>query len=335
MTETDISPIILNCENVVGQFKGPFGIIQPVNGISLKVHLGDVVALAGESGCGKSTFGELITGSPRKILHFISGSIKILDFDVYRTDPEILRTEVKAKVIAYVPQASLESLNPVKRIKHFILDVVKQRTGKIGNKNEVYQMARDHFKRLGLKGNIIDRYPHELSGGMKQRAVLAISTLFNPKLLIVDEPTSALDVSSQQLLIKMLYEMLKAKIIESILFISHDLATLRQICTKAIIMYAGDFVEEGSMDEIIEGPLHPYTEALIASFVAFNPDNTRTKLKSIPGAPPDFRDPPQGCRYHPRCPKMMDICQSEKPPIFNLQEKTRKVKCWLYNDKNV
>ncbi|MFX0135500.1 MAG: ABC transporter ATP-binding protein [Candidatus Hodarchaeota archaeon] len=334
MTETNTSPIILNCENVVGQFKGPFGIIQPVNGISLKVHLGDVVAIAGESGCGKSTFGELITGSPRKILHFISGSIKILDFDVYRTDPEIIRTEVKAKILGYVPQASLESLNPVKRIKHLILDVEKQRTGKIGNKNEVYQMARDHFKRLGLKGNIIDRYPHELSGGMKQRAVLAISTLYNPKLLIVDEPTSALDVSSQQLMIKMLYEMLEAKIIESILFISHDIATLRQICTKAIIMYAGEFVEEGSMDEVIENPLHPYTEALISSFVAFNPDNTRTKLKSIPGAPPDFRNPPQGCRYHPRCSKMMDICQSEEPPIFNLLE-GRNVKCWLFKDKKV
>ena len=334
MTETEVSPIILDCDEVVGQYRGSFGIIQPVNGVSLKIRLGEVVGLAGESGCGKSTFGELITGSPRKILHFVSGSIKIQDYDVYRTDPEILRTEVKAKIIGYVPQASLESLNPVKRIKHFILDVEKQRTGEIGSKNEVYQKARDHFKRLGLEGTIIDRYPHELSGGMKQRAVLAISTLYNPKLLIVDEPTSALDVSSQQLMIKMLYEMLKAKIIESILFISHDIATLRQICTKAIIMYAGNIVEEGTMDDLIEDPQHPYTEALIASFVAFNPDNTHIKLNSIPGAPPDFRDPPKGCGYHPRCTQTMAICQSEDPPVFHLQE-GRKVKCWLYKDKNV
>ena len=138
---------LLKCEHVIGQYRGLFGVIQPVNDVSLTVRSGDIIGIVGESGCGKSTFGELLTGSPRDILYFVSGSIKIL---------------------AYVPQSSLESLNPVKRIRDFILDVIKQRTGKIGDKGEVFKMAKEHFKRLGLDGNVIDRFPHELSGGMRQ-----------------------------------------------------------------------------------------------------------------------------------------------------------------------
>ena len=217
---------LLKCEHVIGQYRGLFGVIQPVNDVSLTVRSGDIIGIVGESGCGKSTFGELLTGSPRDILYFVSGSIKILDYDMYRTNPETIRTEVKAKIMAYVPQSSLESLNPVKRIRDFILDVIKQRTGKIGDKGEVFKMAKEHFKRLGLDGNVIDRFPHELSGGMRQRTVVAISTLFNPKLLIVDEPTSALDVTSQKILIQMFYEMYQMKVIESILFISHDISVV-------------------------------------------------------------------------------------------------------------
>lgn len=325
---------LLKCEHVVGQYKGIFGVIQPVNDVSLTVKSGDIIGIVGESGCGKSTFGELITGSPRDILYFISGNIKILDYDIYRTDPEIIRTKVKAKIMAYVPQSSLESLNPVKRIRDFILDVIKQRTGIVGNKEEVFKMAGDHFQRLGLDSKVIDRFPHELSGGMRQRVVVAISTLFNPKLLIVDEPTSALDVTSQKILIKMLYEMYESKIIESILFISHDIATLRQLCTKSVVMYAGEIVEEGTMDDIVNFPNHPYTQALISSFVAFHHDLKRKKLHSITGAPPDLSNPPPGCRFHPRCSKVMDICKKDSPPVFILS-KERKVKCWLFQSEKV
>ena len=325
---------LLKCEHVIGQYKGLFGVIQPVNDVSLTVNSGEIIGIVGESGCGKSTFGELITGSPRDILYFISGSIKILDYDVYRTDPEIIRTEVKAKIMSYVPQSSLESLNPVKRIRDFIFDVIKQRTGQVGDKDKVLDMARNHFKRLGLDESIIDRFPHELSGGMRQRAVVAISTLFNPKLLIVDEPTSALDVTSQKILIQMLFEMYESQIIESILFISHDIATLRQLCTRTVVMYAGEIVEEGSMDDIVNSPNHPYTQALISSFVAFHRDLKRKKLHSISGAPPDLTNPPEGCRFNPRCDKVMDICKKENPPIFKIDEK-KSVKCWLFKEKEM
>ena len=322
---------LLMCEHVVGQYRGLFGVIQPVNDVSLTVHSGDIVGIVGESGCGKSTFGELITGSPRDILYFVSGKISVQNYSIYESDPEIIRTEVKAKIMSFVPQSSLEALNPVKRIRDFIFDVVRQRTGKLTDKNSIVTMAQDHFERLGLDRNVINLYPHELSGGMKQRVVVAISTLFNPKLLIVDEPTSALDVTSQKALIKMFDEMYKDKIIESILFISHDIATIRQLCTRMVIMYAGEIVEEGKLEELIAEPAHPYTQALISSFVAFHPGKKVEKLHSIPGAPPDLSDPPTGCRFHPRCGKVMEKCKTENPPIFK-KNTDRSVKCWLYKE---
>lgn len=327
-------PYLLKCEHIIGQYRGLFGIIQPVNDVSLTVYHRDIVGIVGESGCGKSTLGELITGSPRDILYFTSGSIKILDYDIYHLDPEVIRTQVKAKIMSYVPQSSLESLNPVKRIRDFILDVVKQRSTTKRQRNEILDMAKKHFNKLGLDDSIIDRFPHELSGGMRQRAVVAISTLFNPKLLIVDEPTSALDVTSQKALIKMLYELFQENIIESILFISHDIATIRQICTRIVVMYAGEIVEEGSMDDVISNPYHPYTKALISSFVAFHRDLKRKKMSSITGAPPDLSNPPAGCRFNPRCQNVMDICRNEEPPTFKLG-KGKMVKCWLFEDQEV
>ena len=327
--KTDSSGYLLKCDHVVGQYRGLFGIIQPVNDVSLTVNPGDIVGIVGESGCGKSTFGELMTGTPRDILYFVSGSIKISNYELYRSDPELVRTQVKAKIMAFVPQSSLESLNPVKRIRDFILDVVVQRTGKKGNKEEIFKMVQDHFERLGLERNVINLYPHELSGGMKQRVVVAISTLFNPKLLIVDEPTSALDVTSQKALIQMFYEMYKSNIIESIIFISHDIATIRQICNRIVVMYAGEIVEEGPLDKVIASPNHPYTQALISSFVAFHPGKNVERLNSIPGAPPDLSDPPKGCRFHPRCSKVMDICTTEDSPMYQL-ENDISTKCWLF-----
>ena len=325
------TPVLLKCEHVVGQYRGIFGVVQPVNDVSLTVNSGDILGIVGESGCGKSTFGELLTGTPRDILHFISGKINILRYNMYKDDPEIIRTEVKSKIMAFVPQSSLESLNPVKRIRDFIFDVLKERTGKTGDKYKAFELAQSHFERLGLDKSVINLYPHELSGGMKQRVVVAISTLFNPKLLIVDEPTSALDVTSQKALIKMFLDLYVEKIIESIIFISHDIATIRQICTRIVVMYAGEIVEESPLEDILDSPKHPYTQALITSFIAFHPDKKIKKLESIPGAPPDLSNPPKGCRFNPRCPQVMDICKEKNPPQFSIGPK-RSVKCWLFKE---
>jgi len=325
------SEYILKVKNLKGYYKGSFGIVQGCDGVSIDVKRGEIVGIAGESGCGKSTLAELISGTPRPVLYFEEGMVEVDGFNVYEIDPEVLRTQIKCQRMSYVPQANLESLNPIKKIGNFIIDVVKQRTGEERpNLKDVLQMAGDHFERVGLNRDILQKYPHELSGGMKQRAVIAISTLWNPKLLIIDEPTSALDVSSQQRMIRMLFELMQNKIIEAILFISHDIAALRQLCTRAIIMYSGRIIEEADMDDIIYYPLHPYTKGLVASFVAYNPDGSRPKLTSIPGSHPSHMNPPPGCRFHPRCTECMEKCKTIEPPMFALQ-KGRKVKCWLFD----
>ncbi|MFX0125573.1 MAG: oligopeptide/dipeptide ABC transporter ATP-binding protein [Candidatus Hodarchaeota archaeon] len=322
---------LLIVENLKGYYKGIFGIVHGVDDVSLKIKRGEIVGLAGESGCGKSTLAELITGTPRPLLHYEEGNVILDKYKIFKTDPEILRIKIKCKLMSYVPQASMESLNPVKKIKDFIMDVVWERTGKKGTKKEVFEFAENHFERVGLDRQVLDRYPFELSGGMKQRVVIAISTMWNPHLLIIDEPTSALDVTSQKRMIKMLADLKDEGIIQSILFVSHDIATLRQLCDRCIIMYCGEIVESGSMNDIINKPLNPYTQGLISSIVSFNPDGTRpTELRSIPGNQPDLRNPPPGCRFHPRCSLAMSHCKTEEPPIFKQGNKDHRVKCWLY-----
>ncbi|MFX1282993.1 MAG: ABC transporter ATP-binding protein [Promethearchaeota archaeon] len=326
-----MSDLLLDVKNLKGYYKGVFGVVHGVDDVTFTLEKGEIVGLAGESGCGKSTLAELITGTPRPLLHYEEGTVIVDGFNIYEINKEDLRTEVKCKRMSYVPQASLESLNPVKKIKNFIMDVVRERTGKKGEKKKIQKLAADHFARVGLDKDVLNRYPHELSGGMKQRVVIAISTLWNPTLLIIDEPTSALDVTSQKRMVKMLSEVKKEGIIQSILFVSHDIATLRQICDRIIIMYCGEIVETGKMGDIINNPLHPYTKGLISSIVSFNPDGTRpAELKSIPGEQPDLRNPPSGCRFHPRCYSAGTHCKEYEPPIYTPSGKDHQVKCWLF-----
>jgi len=338
---------LLEIEDLKGYYRGVFGVVRAVDGVSLIVDNGEIVGIVGESGCGKSTLAQLCSGSPNPLLHYESGKILVDGSDIYKIDPEVLRTEIKCKRMSYIPQASMDSLNPVKRIRDFIMDVVTERTGKKPSKLsvlkisddqlklEVLKMAGDHLEKLGLNREVLDQYPHELSGGMKQRVVIGISTLWNPKLLIIDEPTSALDVTTQRLVIKTLVNLKKEGIIQSILFISHDITVLGQLCNRCAVMYGGKIVEVASMSSILENALHPYTRALISSIVSYDPERMgKGGLKSIPGAPPDLRNPPPACRFHPRCPFVMDICKTKEPPLSEPSIKTAgnkaEVACWLW-----
>ncbi|MFX1274427.1 MAG: ABC transporter ATP-binding protein [Promethearchaeota archaeon] len=353
---------ILKIENLEGYYKGSFGFVQAVDGVSFSVNKGEIVGIAGESGCGKSTLAELITGCPKSLLYHGKGQVYVNEFPLYIKMPtysiskfneitlkkkikkqrEKVRKDILCKEIGYVPQASQNSLNPVKKVKKIINDVMKQRypnykAGKqINIGGELIQSTShiiNHLKKLGLDETILTKYPHELSGGMKQRTVVGISTLYKPNLLIVDEPTSALDVTTQKLLIDTLLDLLSQNIIDTIIFISHDIPTLAQICTRCIIMYAGKLIEMGSMEEIICEPLHPYTEELIHSIASFNPDGTaETELKGITGEPPNLRNPPKGCRFYPRCERRMDECKEKNPPYFYPKGINNPVACWLYKE---
>jgi peptide/nickel transport system ATP-binding protein len=321
---------LLEIKDLKGYYRGVFGVVRAVDGVSLTVDNGEVVGLAGESGCGKSTLAMLCSGTLPPLLYYESGKILVDGSNIYKIDPEVFRTKVKCKIMSYIPQASMDSLNPVKRIRDFIRDVVRERTGKKPPKREVLKMAGDHLEKLGLERRVLDRYPHELSGGMKQRVVIGISTLWNPKLLIIDEPTSALDVTTQRLVIKSLMKLKEEKIIDSMLFISHDITVLGELCDRCAVMYAGKKTEISSMGNILKNPRHPYTRALISSVVSYNPRRMgKGGLKSIPGTPPDLRNPPKGCRFAPRCEHRMEICKKD-PPLFKVARGKTEVACWLY-----
>ncbi|UCD04123.1 MAG: ABC transporter ATP-binding protein [Candidatus Woesearchaeota archaeon] len=325
---------VIKIEDLKGYYRGSFGVVHAVDGVSLSVNKGDIMGIAGESGCGKTSLAELITGRPIQLLHHEGGQVYINDLSIYEVDEEVIRKEILCKVLGYVPQASLNSLNPVKRIRAFILDAMRERVGtKAKNKQKVLDRVVEHFKKLGLEESVIDKYPHELSGGMKQRVVVGISSLWNPLILLVDEPTSALDVTTQQLLIETLMHLKKTGIVETILFISHDIPTLAQICSVCIIMYAGKIVEQASMDDIINNPQHPYTKMLINSIACFNPDGSaETRLEGIPGRPPDLKNPPKGCRFYPRCPSRLEKCKENYPPFFTSRTNSNPVACWLHEE---
>ena len=323
---------LLRTKNAKGYYRGWFGTVYAVDGVSLTIEKGEMVGLAGESGCGKTTFAKLLTGTPYPLLHYEGGRIEVEGYDVWKTPPEILRKEVKCRLLSYVPQSSLDALNPTTRIKEFVADMLKERTGSKYSANEAREMLTDHFGMLNLDERVLDLYPHELSGGMRQRTVLAISTYAKPSLLITDEPTSSLDVSSQKRMIEFLFSLRARGIVKSALVSSHDLAMIRQLCNRIAIMYAGKIVEIGTTDDMIENPLHPYTKLLLSSLLPLEKWTKQRKTTRIFGNPPDLRSPPKGCRFHPRCSDCMDICRSKEPPWIEFGP-SRLVSCWRYTDK--
>lgn len=322
------NPLLL-VERLKGYYRGMFGTVHGVDGVNLAVKEGEALGLAGESGCGKSTLAQLIVGITGPLLHYEGGKVIIDGFSVYDISREKLRTEVLCKRLAYIPQSALNSLNPTKRIRDVARDVVKERTGKSLTKDEIFEKVGGHIEKMGLKKEVLNLYSHELSGGMKQRVIIGISTLWNPKMLVLDEPTSALDVSTQKLMIKTLGGMKKRGMVKSMLYITHDVPTIRQICDRCAIMYCGKLAEIGAIDEILNDPLHPYVKGLISCIAAYEPKRGKGKLESLPGRPPDLRNPPPGCRFHPRCSHCMDKCKTEEPPEIEISD-GRKVSCWLY-----
>lgn len=317
---------LLLAEEVRAYYFSPRGFIRAVDGVTMDIGYGDVLGVAGESGCGKSTLSNVLMMNIRPPLKFVGGKV-ILEGE---RNLAVMGREVKAQVwgraIALVPQSALNALVPTRRVRDFIWDVLRYHLGLSGR--ETIKRAESRFRELGLPVETLAKYPHQLSGGMRQRVVIAVATLLNPKLLIVDEPTSALDVSTQKQVLKMLLQLQAEHIVRAIVFITHDIAILRQIATRIAIMYAGKVVEVASMEWVFQGPVHPYAHSLIHSVVTPEPEVKERGLSHIPGEPPDLLQPPPGCRFHPRCPQSMPICSREEPPLIGLG-KDRFVACHL------
>jgi len=325
---------LLDVERLRAYYMLRRGSVKAVDGIDMQIYEREIVGIVGESGCGKTTLARVLALDITPPLKLVDGRIVIEDIDVTQIPIPEARKRISGTKIAIIPQAAMNALVPTLRVREFIADVLKEKRGI--EKKEAIELAKKRFEELNLPIRALDLYPFELSGGMRQRALIALATLLNPSILIADEPTSALDVSTQKTVLATLYEVYSKGFVKSIIFISHDIATVRQIATRMIVMYAGKIVEVGPTDDIIEKPLHPYTKLLMYSILTPETQIRKrvdeVKHYRLIGEPPSLVNPPQGCRFHPRCPFAMDICRKEEQSLIEVEPR-RYVSCWLYVNK--
>ena len=287
--------------------------VYAVDGVSFAIEEGKSLGIAGESGCGKSTLALSMMGYYFPPLHYMSGDIIIDGQNISGMDPDTVRKTILGNEIAYIPQAAMNALNPTQKIIRFLEDVVHAHDPK-ATKKEIREMAEARFTEVGLPLEALDKHAVELSGGMKQRTVIAVSTILNPKVLIADEPSSALDVTSQKLVIKMMRELMEKGHVKSMLFITHELPLLYNVTDDIMVMYAGQIVEKGTAKEMVFDPMHPYSHGLMGSILVPEEGTRGHKLAAIPGAPPNLKHPPDGCRFAERCKYATADCRYTSIP---------------------
>jgi len=316
----------LEAENLILYYKTLRGPVRAVDNVGFTLNRGETLGLVGESGCGKSSTAiALMRLLPSNVERF-EGRVILDGLNLMDLSDEEFRGKVRWKRISMVFQGAMNSLNPVLRVGFQVAEPLMIHKGM--KRREAMERAEDLFKMVGLPPDFAYRYPHELSGGMKQRVVIAMALVLNPEIVILDEPTSALDVSIQAQIMNLLKK-LKKKLNISMIFITHDIALASDICDRIGVMYAGQIVELGSSEDVLLNPKHPYTQKLVASVPLLRGDRVP---EFIPGAPPDLVNPPVGCRFRPRCPRAFGRCGLE-PPFIELGG-GRFVKCWLYGGED-
>jgi peptide/nickel transport system ATP-binding protein len=288
--------------------------VYAVDHVSLKIEEGKSLGIAGESGCGKSTLALSLMGYYFPPLHYTSGEIIIDGRNISGMSPDEVRKSILGEEIAYIPQAAMNALNPTQKVIHFVEDVLHAHELFL-TKKDIYERARTLFENLGLPEEVLHKYPVELSGGMKQRTVIAVSVLLLPKVLIADEPSSALDVTSQKMVIKMLRKLMEVGFISSMIFITHELPLLYNVTDDIMVMYAGQIVEKATSHQAVFDPLHPYSKGLMGSIIVPEEGLRDVKLTAIPGVPPNLKNPPSGCRFAARCKYVRPECTVSNIPL--------------------
>jgi len=302
-------------------------VVRALDGITFDLAPGETLGLVGESGCGKTTTGVALLNMPSPPGRIVSGSIIIDGIEIVGMKDRDLRRKVRWSKISMVFQGAMNCLTPVYTVRALMLETFRehQDTSHV-DIAEAERLMRHYVGLVGLPDHILDRYPHELSGGMKQRVVIAIALFLEPKVIIMDEPTTALDVIVQAQILNLI-KALKKSLGLSYIFITHDLATEAEVADRIMVMYAGKVAEIGTNEQIFgpQGPAHPYTQKLLNATPRLH--QKVSELAFIPGAPPDLIDPPVGCRFAPRCPFAKDKCLTQEPPSATLAP-GHSVACW-------
>jgi peptide/nickel transport system ATP-binding protein len=315
---------ILKVEHLKTYYESVRGTVKAVDDVSFTLHKGETIGLVGESGCGKSTLGLSIMRLIKPPGRIVEGRI-VYDgkIDLTKIDYEELR-KIRWKEIAMVFQGAMNVLNPVHKIVDQMVEAIIFHENT--TKSEAVERAAKMLQLVGVPIDRMKRYPFELSGGMRQRVVIAMALLCNPKIVIADEPTTALDVVTQRNILNLLVE-LKRKLGLSIIFITHDISILPSISDRIMVMYAGEIVEIGDLREVMNNPLHPYTRGLLNSILL--PLEPPKPFSFLPGEPPDLINPPSGCKFHPRCPYAFGKCSLERPQLHE-EKPGHAVACHLY-----
>lgn len=316
---------LLEVENLKMYYKTIRGFVQAVDKVSFQVDEEDALGLAGESGCGKTSTALAILRLLPWNARILEGKILLGNSDLTKMNEKEIRDEIRWKKISMIFQGAMNALHPTYSVGRQITEAILQHEDV--TQDEALERATKLLELVGIEAEKVDRYPHELSGGMKQRVVTAMALACNPDIVIADEPTTALDVIVQAQVLNVMKE-LRRKLKLSWILITHDLSLITETCDRLAVMYAGKIMEYGNVIDLYKEPLHPYTQKLLTAFPSVV--GPRTEMSSIPGFPPDLLKPPQGCRFHPRCSKAMEICKTTEPKLLEVQKQKQLVACHLY-----
>jgi len=317
--------VLVEIRDLVIHFYTYRGVVKAINGVNLKINKGEFFGLVGETGCGKSVTGSAILNLVQNPGRIEKGEILFRGKDILSMSEDEIREGIRGKEITMIMQHPIAALNPVMKNGDQIAEALSKKMSEAEAKKKTIELLKE--VNIPEPEKISNQYPHQLSGGMAQRVMIAMMLATEPSLLIADEPTTALDVSIQAQVLRLLEDLIK-KQKACVLLITHDLSIVAETCDRVGVMYAGDMVEVGEVYQIIHNPKHPYTIGLMRAI----PSDSRKELMGIRGTVPDLVNPPSGCRFHPRCDYARDICKEEKPETIHV-ESDHVVACVLYEGR--